>query len=490
MTTLLKKLTNFFKALGQKLKQILTKFPFATFVILLVVLIASIVAMVKLQQPAPVESEVKVTKTVKVAAVGEQPELVVQAQVDKSGVIQVVAQTSGVVQPFKITEGQTVKNNETLLRLSTNYQGANSASVARQLAYKSWQFQQDTYDQQKQVIDISRRMAEAAETQASELRRITRQSVEDTKSLISLNEDVVKGFDNQIKLLESSNVGGINDVAILELKAAKAQVLGGLTSVKAAQRANEYTSNDSEEPAELARLSRDATIKQLEIQEKSLNLGRDIAALNLKLAKITESLFFPVAPCGGVIQRIHVHPNQVVNPGQVLVTIVSEFNKTTLVAQVPGEVAREVVPFSSVKVQAGEVTTTGEIRHISQEPTEGSLHTILITVPDSVAAVISNDAFVQVTVPVGNQVWKTSDHMYVPLDAVYQSQDEAQIYVARQAENTWQAAPQVVELGAVVGNYVQVKSGLQTGDQVILDRTVAGGDQVQFKTQGGTEHAN
>jgi TolA-binding protein len=113
-------------------------------------------------------------------------------------------------------------------------------------------------------------------------------------------------LDEQLKGLEAINVNGSSNSAILQLKTGKASALAGLNQARAALRSSEYQTGSDNEPAQIARLQKETTLKQLELQEKTLDLNREISLLNLRLSQIQEALMYPASPVEGRVERIHV----------------------------------------------------------------------------------------------------------------------------------------------------------------------------------------
>lgn len=476
------KINTMFMHLRQRIWKIMSAFPFVTFVVVLLAVIAILVLGVKLRQPATIAAEEETTTTVKTYQVGQTPELVVQAKVDKAGVINIVALTGGVVNKIPVKAGQTVKSGTTLVRMGSNYQGGNAASLSRQSAQKSYDFVAETFDTEKEIINKNRELANKAETLESELRSISRASIDDTKGLISLNEEIITGIDEQIDLLESMNCCGIFDGDILSLNTLKSQIFSGLSAARSGLRSTEYASSESQEPAEIARLTRDITLKQLDIQEKSLVLNKDLAALSVKIARINESMFFPTAPCGGVIERIHVKEGQQVTPGTVLISMVTQDDTTSLIGLVPGDVAERVTPYGEVSISKGNDKLTGSITYVSQEPTEAGLHSILVSIPDGLGDEVWQDQIVKLHVALGAAGLGDGLQPFVPIDAVYQTKNEAFVYIVKPGDDGKSRAEiRKLELGEVFGDSVLVDSGLTSGDQVITTRNVAAGNLVSIE---------
>lgn len=455
--------------------------PLTSFAALMAVLVGLIVVGNFLRKPPAEETaEEKVPKQVQVYGIGTAPRISMTGKVEKKGIVQIVAQTPGIVQSVNYKEGSPVGKGKWLVRLSNNYQGGSTASVSRAIAYKSYQFSKENYDAQKDLIGKRRELAEKSETMASDLRDIATKSIDETKSLISLNEEILDGVNAQIEFLESTNVGGANDADIAAAKQGKSSVIGGLNSLKNALRNTEYQANDDEEPAALARLQKDLTLKGLEIEEKSLDLNRDIAKLNLQLASIGESMMNPASPITGVVERVFVQPGDSVNPGMPLMTIKGNSTSARVILTVPGEVARQASRLETSKLVLRGKTIELTPHYITTEPTDGSLFSIIFEIPDEFTSLMDDTLSVSVDLPVGTQM--TSGVVpFVPLDAVFQTEEHAFVYTASaSAEGTF-AVIKEVELGPVYGSYVEVRSGLLAGDQVITTRGIVEGDALEVR---------
>lgn len=463
--------------------RLVTARPLITFVVGLAVLVALIVVGDRLRQPAPPAAEPEpVAQAVEVYEVGGTPTLMVQAKVEKSGVVKIVAQTSGVVQKIKVTEGGRIKRGQAIVSLSTSPNGGNIAALTSNISSKNYQFLVDTYDAQKQLIQRSRDMAIKAEAQSSELREIARQSYDETKGLIALNEDIVKGLDAQIRTLEQTNVGGANDAVILQFKQAKAGTLSALNGLKSGQRSAEYANSNDQEAAQLAVLTKDQALQQLDLQEKTLALNKDLAQLNLRISQISASLMSPSSTCPGVVERIHVKVGEVVNPGTVIATIKSDDNDATAVVRTSQAIAESVslLEPSYVTIDGQAVAITP--RYISTEPTEGSFHTILYSLPELYRGEVTNNSYVEIKLPVGAGKYQQSQKPFIPIDAIYQTQDKALVNVVSTDETGHAVAKsEELQLGAVTGQFVEVLSGLNAGDRVIINRSILDGQRVSVK---------
>lgn len=455
--------------------------PVQTFFVLLGACLALIIIgnIIRRPKSAPAAA-VAVPKQVSVYSIGESPRVQVSAKIEKSGVVTMVAQTAGIVQSIQGVEGGSVLRGSQLFALSTSYQGGTIPSVTRAIVQKNKEFVDASFDTQKQMIDARRDIANAADAQADDYRNITDKSIDDTKTLISLNEEILSSLDGQITYLESTNVGGANDSAIMEVKSAKAGVVSGLNALRNGLRTSEYTQDEDNAPARISNLSRELTNKQLDIETKALELNRELSGLNLRIAQIGESLMYPSSPVSGTIERINVRVGDSVNPGTVLATIKGNATTSTAVALVSEDLAKHISRLEPGMLLIGTQHVAVQPRHISSEPTDGVLHSVVFTVPDEYTDQLANKSYLTVELPVATQR-STVSVPFVPLDAVYQTQSDAFLFVAsKSAQGTFMAESRTVTLGPVIGSFVEIRKGVSAADQIILDRTVSSGDAVSF----------
>lgn len=478
----MRKITTTVSKFWNKFIQLLNTYPVSFFFVTIVVLFILIILGSLLRKPAiEVVDTMQEPKNVSIFQNRSNPSVTMQAVVEKSGVITIVAQTNGIVQKISVTEGMHVGRGKTLLNISTNYQGGSATSVARQIAQKSASFANETYDLQKSTIQKQKEIAEKQSVQAGELREINRKSIDDTKTLLTLTEDIVSSIDQQIQDLEATNVGGSNDSSILAAKQGKSAALAALNGLRVNLRTTEYSSSDSTTPAQLGNLGKDVTLQQLSLQEKSLDLSKDLANLQLKLARVTEGLQYPTTPCPGIVERVFVKVGQNVNPGTPLAVIRADERDIAAVVQLPSHLATQIS-----RVEPSQFTINGEKvllapQYVSVEPTVGALHTATYTIPGKYEKYLANGGSILVEVPVGSSV-NSSSSPFIPLDAVYQTQEDAYVYVVgKNPEGKEIAQVRKVSLGEVVGSYVTVVEGIDLETVVITTRSVSDGDLIQIK---------
>ena len=453
------------------------KRPVQSFLITLLMLLGLIIIGNIIAKPKPAEEEkTREPVVVDTYSIGGAPKISVSAQVEKEGVIQITAQTAGIVNKINVVNGQKVSKGQTLISLSTNYQGANAASVQRQLANNQAQSAKINFDSQLEIITTQRDIAHKNDSNSDDLRSIGEKSIDETKSLISTNDSILTSLENNLSQLETSNVGGTNDAAILQTKQLKSQFLSANNQAKSSLRNLEFSTNNDKAPSQISNLQKDVTLKQLDLQEKILKLNLDAANLQAKLASINESLSFPTSPFTGTIEKVHVRAAQQVTPGSLLFTVSSLGKSQTAVAYVPQNIAGGVSKLDASNMiidnQKYEVTPV----YISKEAVQGQLYAIIFTIPQEVQSLLTDKGFVDIEIPVGYSYTSTSTP-YVPIDSIHQTQDKAIVFVS---DNNM-AIAKTVTLGQVQGNFIEVTSGLSSNDKVIISRNIVAGDPVKPK---------
>lgn len=426
--------------------------------------------------PKPKENAVAPpVKEVSTYKIGKTPRVLVSARVEKTGVVKIVALSPGVVQNIQVTEGQFVNQGATLISLASNYSGGNAPGIQRQLAAATLSNVIDTYEIQKDIIRKQRELADKNRENTEELRKITADSLDATRNLLSFNQGIVDTLNTNLTNLQNNNVGGANDAAILQAKQLISQFQSGVNQLQAAVKNTEFSTDTDNPPTAIANITQDITKKQLDVQERALRLSLESSQLQLRLAQIMEATMFPSAPFEGVVERIYVSPGEAVNPGTPLV-LLHGAQTLKVVAKVPAHIAREVSYAEPTNIHIGDKTFKEVPLYVSTEATDGTLYSVIFSLPSEFQNKLTDNEFIQADIPVGftNSIGTIP---YIPIDIIFQTQDGAFIYVV---ENQKVVARQV-ELGSVLGSYVAVQNGLKTGDQVILDRNVISGEKVRVR---------
>lgn len=455
------------KRTALKTEAVLQKHPIISLCVLLGLLF-TFIAIGNYFRAVPVEEAATIApKQVATYTIGAVPRVELMGTGEKTGAVTIVAQSAGVVRAIPVKPGQEIKANQRVVSLSSTYAGASAPSIQRQIAQKQYEFTKDTYDSQSQTIAMQRSMAEKGDQYSDDLRGITEKSIQDTKDLIALNESIIASFDETINKAPDSAEAKI-------AKQSKASYLGSTNQLKQSLRNSEYQVNGDNPPAQLDNLQKDITLKQLEIQQKSLDLNKELSGLQYKLAQVSESLLFPVAPFGGTIERVFVRVGQMVNPGTPLVSLFTNEKATQVIVLMSQQMAEQVALTESSRIVFSDNTTLDVYPDfISTIATDGTLYSAVYTIPASYASKIGERQKVRVSVPLGVDLDSTI--VSIPIEAVHENEQQATVFLIEDGK----AVAHPVELGTVQGSFVQVTSGLERDVQVILDRFVIDGDLVE-----------
>lgn len=422
------------------------------------------------------EVKPNLVKAVKIFKIGEAPKVSVQAVAKKSGVIKILAQTPGIVSSINVLEGDEVSRGVVLIGLSSNYQGGVAQSVQRMLAQTQFNNVRNTFDKQKEIVQKQKDLANKNDENADQLRDITNKSISDTQGLIDLNNTILSSLNSNLTAYEATNSGGLNNSLILQTQSQKSQFQAVNNQLNQALRNAQYQAASDKPPAGLSDIGREVAIKQLEIQEKALELNKEVSRLNLVLAQISEAQMFPAAPFNGRVERVHVKTGEAVNPGMPLLTISQTSDDITLDAKVPREIAQSVSQFELSNIIAGNKIIQKAPYYVSGEATDGQLYSVLYLLEDSFKDNFTEGGYVTVEIPVGTPD-SGSIVPFIPIDAVFQTQEESVVYLIEGDR----AKSRKIILGQVQGRFVEVKEGIGASDQVILNRNVVEGDRVHIE---------
>ncbi len=449
--------------------------PFLSFLLALALLFALIAASNFLTPKKQQVTKPENIKNVEVYNIGTTPKITLQAKVEKDGVIKITALTGGVVQTINVKEGDIVDKGTTLVNLSANYQGGNAASIQTQIAQKQFQNTKDTLQVQKDAIRLQRELAEKTDANADELREITNNSLQETRDLIDANSSLLDTLSENQETLEALPQTPEVQQQILALRAQRIQLQGGLNQLRQGLRQSEFQSSGDNPPAQLSDVQRELAVKNLDVQSRALDLGLEVSRLQVLASQINESLYFPGAPFAARVQRVHIKPGQAVSPGTVLFTISAVEDPINAIVSLPQNLAASVSTAepSILKFDGTQIELLP--RFVSTEATEGTLYAVIYTIPDVYSSELTEGGYISVEIPVSSPA-SASDIPFVPIDSVYQSTNDSFVFVsvAEKVES------RKVELGEVFGRFVAIKSGLRSGDKVILNRNVLAGDKIRI----------
>lgn len=446
----------------------LTSFIISLALLLGLIVISNTLLKAKVEEIKP-ESQVKTVQTFKIGSV---PKVTVVGQVEKSGVIKIMALTPGIISKINVTEGQAVKKGSNLINIGSGYSGSNPAIIQASIASKQYDLQKDTFDTQKALITQQRELANKNKDNADVMKDLANKSLDETRSLGDLNQQILDSIDQNIKNLEASPSAGTAD-SLLQARQLKAQLQAAQNQVRSGQRNLELQAASDKPPADIVNIQRDIALKQLDVQQKSLEVGLEISKLQVSLAAISAESFHPTAPFAGVVDRVFIKEGQLVNPGTPLLQLSGNDQTQTAIFKVPSNIAKNLANFEMSTVIIDDISYQLTPKFTSTQATDGNLYSVIFDLSDTNAN-LTDSEFITAKLPVGLPD-SSSVIPFIPLDSVFQTQTESLVNVL-EAD---QVSSRKVSLGKVVGEYVEITSGLKDGDQVILNRSVIVGDKVQ-----------
>jgi len=213
--------------------------------------------------------------------------------------------------------------------------------------------------------------------------------------------------------------------------------------------------------------------KQHYLQERSVELAHDTAQLQAVQAYASVALFQTIAPLAGQLEEVTVKIGDYVQAGKVLAVLkANDVNDTRITAHISAERAAHIDIGSEVTAEYKDRNIPLEIVHLSQSGTGGQSYTLTFRVTKENLGNIDDGSFVKINLPL-----KSEDNILVPLDSVHFSSDSSEVYILEDST----AHIKKVTLGDVIGSYIVVTDGLNENVNVIMDRNVADGEQVQIE---------
>ena len=478
MQSLISKAKNITFVLRNKIDEIAKKYPIVIFMTGLFIVLALLIIANSLRKPEAKKEAIILPKKVSVFRVGETPKARFQATIEKTGVVTITSLTGGVVSNIWVVEGDYVKRGQNLVTLTSNYQGGNAPYIQRQLAQKQQEITEEQYKVQKDIIAKQRDLLSKNADNSEELRKIQEQSFADTESIINLNNEIIKMLDESTQEYIDTNGPSVSGGTIEGFLSQKSQLQSANLSLNASLRANKYTENRDNPPKKLEDLQREITAKQLDLQEKTLEISKSVSSLQVSLAYIQEALMYPSSPFAGTIQKVYVKVGQAVAPGTPIALIAQsvEDDPATAIIYVPKRIAEKValdvvstvyLPKTSIQVRPSYVTT---------EAVQGALFAVYLPIPDEYITEVSDKSVLEVDLAIGRED-STKAVPFVPLTAVSQTQTGNYIFVVGKDNKAESIS---VTLGPVVGELVEIKSGLKDTAKIILDQTITAGEKVEI----------
>jgi len=212
--------------------------------------------------------------------------------------------------------------------------------------------------------------------------------------------------------------------------------------------------------------------KQHYLQERSVELTHDTAQLQAAQAGASAALFQTIAPLAGHLEEVSVRVGDYVQAGTVVAVLKADnADDVQITANIGAGRAAHIDIESEVTAEYKGNKIPLEIVHLSQSGTGGQSYTLTFHVDKEVLGNVDDGSFIKINLPL-----ESEENILVPLDSVHFSSDSSEVYILE--DNTAQIKK--VTLGDVIGSYIVITDGLDKNVNVIMDRNVTNGEQVQI----------
>ncbi len=214
-------------------------------------------------------------------------------------------------------------------------------------------------------------------------------------------------------------------------------------------------------------------LNNLKKERANRNVSLANAQLSYSFAATNDAVLKPKTLQSGFVQSIAVRTGQYVAPGQVIATINTPGEGTVVDALVSSDVAPFVDITKEAHISLSNNKTLSLLpEYFSSSENELGMFMIRFTLPKEYADQISANQNPSISLPLR---FSHEQMFLVPLDAVFQNNAGATVLILKDGK----VVSQAVTLGAIHGNFIEVQSGINQDDQIILNRFVLAGDSVE-----------
>ncbi|KKP80331.1 MAG: hypothetical protein A2271_04625 [Candidatus Moranbacteria bacterium RIFOXYA12_FULL_35_19] len=273
--------------------------------------------------------------------------------------------------------------------------------------------------------------------------QLTKDNLEETKDLVEKNIDLAN---RAVKIAEigkdQANTDDEKNLAEQNLKIAK----------------------DQKKQAEVS----------AEIQINGAKIQLEQVAQALKQSKIAYEKTIIKSPISGVINSKKINPQDFLSLGQVVASVVGEGKVETVLYLNQEEIDRIKIN-DSVEIVIDGKNYSGKIDSYSKIANENNgRFEVKIVSTDNISRNANQTAEVFLNIYLANQA-----SFFVPLDSVNIGQTKKEVFVVRDGK----AVAKNVELGKIIGTQIEILSGLENGEVLVVEnsRNLQDGQLVKLK---------
>lgn len=222
-------------------------------------------------------------------------------------------------------------------------------------------------------------------------------------------------------------------------------------------------------------------MQYLEAQTNYEAMQRSLDQLRSQLAKTVVK-----APFSGIIDEVITDEGEVVNPGQNQLFRLVNLDKMYIDAAVPENYLNKITKGTGVKVEINSLNREleGEVSQVSNNINPGNrTFRVRVSIPNENGQVKPNQI---ATVKLND--YTAEDAVVIPESAVLKNaMDENIVYVLENdtQDNTGIAKKRLVKTGYVSGNHIEITSGLEPGETLIVEgaRNLRDGQEVRISKE-------
>ncbi len=349
--------------------------------------------------------------------------------------------------------------NNLTLSVNTAYNAYNNAMLTRENSMGLFDYQLETAEINVDSAKNAYEQADDAYDDAHDLKEDLEDKLEDLEDILPSDDPRIVELENSIEQAEKAE-----DSAEIALDNAE----NGLEQAKIALSQLEKNLDNQVDQLDYAV---ESAYKQYQsaVNQKNIALtgaqiseyGSDMQVLQAdsgyKSAKLNTDYTKITSPIDGIVTSISAEEGNIINPGQIVAKI--ENNETISVkTSVNEQEARLISSNISVSVLGEFGETTGEIVSIS--PTANELtKKIDLEIEIEKDTLITAGSFVKVKFSLSPQ-----NIIFIPLNSIQLEENKK---IVKVIDEKYQVQKREIEIGQIVGNYVEVTSGL-TGNEKII----------------------
>ena len=216
-----------------------------------------------------------------------------------------------------------------------------------------------------------------------------------------------------------------------------------------------------------------AALKNLKLELERLKIGRSTAQIDLALAERSDAVLHPKSLVRGSVEHIAVSPGDLVTAGTVLMTLHANAGGSTLEAAFPKKIADALMDAGIATLEQGSESHTLSQGYQAKGETAGGIVMVTYPIPDTLSDSLAQHDYVTLSVPL---VANYRGGYLVPIDAIHSTSEETSVVIMDTDHLT---ESRVVTLGETIGASVVVKSGLASGDVIVLNAAILPGEKIE-----------